>query len=350
MRQAVLRAANGAAEPSYDALLRLLVGPWIAQAIFVAAKLDIADRLRDGPQSSAALAAAAGVDAPALHRVLRALASVGLFEERAGGFALTPLAQGLRGDHPQSLRDYAIMLGEQWIWRSLGEMRHSVRSGEAAFAHVFGAPPFDYYAAHPEAAATSARGLATRSAQENAAILDAYDFSRARQVVDVGGGQGTLLSAVLQRHPHLDGVLLERPQVAVMAQATFQASDLARRCSIVAGDFFAAVPRGDVHLLKKVIHDWDDARALAILRACRAAMAPHGRLLLLEPVIPPPNVPGFAKLLDLLMLVVTGGQERSADEHRVLLAQAGLRLARVIPTASTLSIIEAVPIVDAIEP
>jgi hypothetical protein len=337
-----------ASDAQYEALLRLMIGPWIAQAIFVAAKLDIADRLRDGAQSAAALAAATDVDAAALHRVLRALASVGVFrEEGSGGFALTPLAQGLRGDVPNSLRDYAIMLGERWIWLSLGEMSHSVRTGETAFAHVFAAPIFEYYAANADAASTSARGLATRSAQEDTAIVGSYDFSAARHVIDVGGGQGTLLGTILARHRGATGTLFERPQVAAMAQALFDKGDLAQRCRVAAGDFFRSVPAGgDVYLLKKVIHDWDDARAIAVLRACRAAMTLASRLLLLEPVIGEPNAPGFAKLLDLLMLVVSGGRERTEAEHRGLLASAGLRLARVIATASTISIIEAVPIDD----
>jgi hypothetical protein len=337
---------DGATDASYDALLRLMIGPWIAQAIFVAAKLDLADRLRDGPQPVAALAAASGADPAALYRVLRALASVGVFRERDDGcFALTPLAQGLRGDVPASLRDYAIMLGERWIWLSLGEMLHSVRTGETAFARVFAAPIFEYYAAHPDAASTSARGLAARSVQENAAILAAYDFSAAPHVIDVGGGQGTLLQAILERHPDATGMLFERPQVAAMARAQFKTSDLAPRCRVIAGDFFRSIPTGgDLYLLKKVIHDWDDARAVTILRSCRAAMAPQSRLLLLEPVIAEPNAPSFAKLLDLLMLVVSGGQERSADAHSALLARAGLRLTRLIPTASTISIIEAVPL------
>jgi len=338
-------AHTGAAEPSYDALLGFMIGPWVAQAIFVAAKLNIADRLCAAPQSVAALAAASEVDPAALQRVLRALASVGIFTEQADGcFALTPLAQGLRSDAPQSLRDYAIMLGERWVWSSIGGMLHSVRTGGTAFAHVFGAPVFEYYSAHPDAAAVSASGLAVRSAQENAAIVAAYDFSAARHVVDVGGGHGTLLQAILTQVPHATGTLLERSQVAEMARRSIERSALAPRYHVVAGDFFQSVAAGgDLYLLKKVVHDWDDARAIAILRGCRGAMKPTSRILLLEPVIGEPNAPDFAKLLDLLMLVVTGGQERSEDAHRRLLAAAGLRLTRVIPTASTISIVEAVP-------
>jgi SAM-dependent methyltransferase len=222
-------------------------------------------------------------------------------------------------------------------------MLHSVRSGETAFARVFAAPIFEYYAAHPDAASTSAKGLAARSAQENTAILAAYDFSSAPHVIDVGGGQGTLLQAILERHAGATGMLFERPQVAAMARAQFEKSDLAPRCRVIAGDLFRSIPAGgDLYLLKKVIHDWDDTCAAAILRSCRAAMAPSSRLLLLEPVVAEPNVPSFAALLDLLMLVVSGGQERTLAEHSRLLAQAGLRLTRTIPTASAVSILEAV--------
>jgi len=334
-----------ARDGAYDALLRLMVGPWVAQAIFVAAKLDIADRLREGPRASAALAAASGADPDVLYRVLRALASVGVFAEQGDRqFALTPLAQGLRSDVENSLRDYAVMLGERWIWRSLGDMLHSARTGEPAFAQVFGADVFDYYATNPQAAATSAEGLAVRSAHENAAILSAYDFSAVRHAIDVGGGQGTLLRALLQRHPWLRGTLFEREQIAAMARQSLARSALAPRCDVIAGDFFREIAvAGDLYLLKKVVHDWDDARAVTILRNCRAAMTPRSRLLLLEPVIRQPNVPDFAKLLDLLMLVVSGGRERSEAEHARLLARAGLRPTRLIPTASTISIIEAAP-------
>src|SRR6266568_6553997 len=312
------------APPPQEALLRLMTGPWIAQAIFVAAKLGIADLVGEEPRPSGKLAAASGVDAQSLHRVLRALASVGVFaEDNEGRFELTPMAGYLRSQVPCSLRAYAIMLGEQWHWRCWGEILHSVRTGKTAFEHIFGKSVFEHYAEHPEAARISIEGLASRSAQENAAIRGAYDFSRARTLIDVGGGQGTLLLSLLAREPHLTGILLDRPQVIASAKPLLDRSEHTDRVTAVGGDFFETVPAGgDIYLLKKVLHDWDDARAIAILKVCRAAIGRAGRLLVLEPVIAEGNAPGFAKLLDLLMLVYAGGRERSEAEHRGLLAAA----------------------------
>lgn len=335
-----------AAPPPARRLLDLLSGAWMAQAISVAARLGIADLLRDGsPRSPEALAEAAGAHALSLRRVLRALASLGIFAEDAEGrFALTPLAAPLRSDAPDTLRAYAVMQGEQWVWRSLGEMLHSARTGRPGFEAVYGMPLFDYYAAHPEAGRISAEAQSSRSASENAAILAAYDFSTARTVVDLGGGQGSLLAAILRAHPAARGVLFDLPHVVAMARPLLEAAGLAGRCEAVAGDFFAAVPPGgDVYLMKKVVHDWDDATTLAILRRCRAAIPPDGRMLLAELVIPPGNGPSYAKRLDLLMLAYTGGRERTEAEHGALLAAAGFALRRVVSTATAVSLVEAVP-------
>ena len=339
------RAADAGTEPPERALMRLLSGAWVAQAIFVAAKLGIADLLREGPRSAADLAAAAGAHAPSLHRVLRALAGIGIFAADAQGrFALTPMAEPLRSDAPGSLRAYAVMNGERWVWRSWGEIEHSVRTGRPAFEHVFGAPLFEYYAAHPEAGRVSSDALRALSAADDAAILAAYDFPAGGTVVDVGGGQGSLLAAVLAARPGLRGVLLDRPPVVEMARGRLEAAGVAGRCDLVAGDFFAAVPAGgDVYLLKKVLHDWGDEDARAILARCRAAMPDTGRLLVAEPVVPEGNRPSEAKWLDLLMLVYAGGRERTEAEHRELLASAGFAPGRVLPTASGVSLIEAQP-------
>ena len=327
-------------------LLRMIAGGWITQAIYVAAKLGIADLLEEQPKSNAQLAEATGADEESLYRVLRALASLNIFAETADGrFGLTPLAACLRTSVAGTLRFFAIMQGEQWVWRSWGETMHSVRTGQPAFDHVFGAPVFKFYSVNQVAARVSADGLTSRSGPENAAVAAAYDFSDARTIVDVGGGQGTLLSAILAANPQARGILLEMPHVIDMAKPMLEQSCLAGRYELVSGDFFSAVPGGgDVYLLKKVIHDWDDNRAQAILDSCRKAIPPSGRLLLVEAVVPPGNEPSFAKLIDLLMLVYAGGRERTEAEHQALLKSAGFGLRRVIPTASTLSIIEAIPI------
>ena len=323
----------------------MIYGARVTQAIFVAATLGIADLLRVGPGTAEDLAAATGTHAPSLYRVLRALASVGIFAEDAEGrFALTPLAAPLRSDGPGSLRAFAVMSGERWVWRSCGEIEYSVRTGQPAFEHVFGAKLFDYYTAHPEAGRVSAEALNSLSQADNAAIVAAYDFIAASVIVDVGGGQGSLLAAILTANPGLRGVLFERQPVLDMAQPRLQAAGLADRCDLVAGDFFGTIPtNGDIYLMKKVIHDWNDADARAILARCRAAMPGTARLLIADNVVPEGNQPSSAKWLDLLMLVYAGGRERTEAEHHDLLALAGFTLSRVIPTASDVSVVEAYP-------
>ncbi len=331
--------------PPAQALLRLVSGAWAAQAVYAAAKLGVADLLADGPRPCAELAEATGTHAPSLYRVLRALAGLGVFAEEADGrFRLTPMAECLRTGVPGSVRPFAVFLGEEWIWRSWGEILHSVRTGEPAFERVFGMPVFEYYARHPEAGRVSVEGLASLSARENAAIVAAYDFSDARSVADVGGGRGSLLAAILDANPGVRGVLFDRPQVVEMARPALEAAGLSGRYDPVPGDFFTAVPAGaDLYLMKKVIHDWDDERARTILANCRAAMPGTGRLLLIEQVVPPGNGPSYAKLLDLHMLVYTGGRERTEAEFRDLLASAGLELRRIVPTASNVSVVDAIP-------
>lgn len=328
------------------ALLKMVSGCWVSQAIYVAAKLGIADLLRDGPKPCGVMADATRTHAGALYRVLRALASLGVFaEDEEGRFGLTPLAECLQTGVPGSLRAYAIMLGEEEHWRPWGDVLYSVRTGQSAFDHVFGMPHFRYFAEHPEAARVFNDAMTSRSGQENDAIISAYDFSDLEAVVDVGGGQGTLLAAILHASSSTRGVLFDLPHVIAAARPALERTEQAGRCEFRAGDFFDAVPAGgDVYLLKKVILDWDDERAGSILKNCRTAMASTGRLLLIEPLIPPGNSPSFNKLLDLLMLVWTsGGRGRTETEHRTLLASAGFELARVIPTKSAVSIIEARP-------
>ena len=234
------------------------------------------------------------------------------------------------------------MMGAEGVWRSWGEVLHTVRTGEPAFDHVFGMPLFDHYAANPAAARVGAAGLSARSGGENAAIVAAYDFSTADCVMDVGGGEGSLLRSILAAHPQLRGVLFEMPHVVDLARAALVGAPEIDRCELVAGDFFTAIPgRSSLLLLKKVIHDWLDERAATILRNCRAALPAGGRLLLVENVIPAGNEPSFGKWLDVLMLVYVGGRERTADEYRDLLATSGFEMTHVVPTAASVSVIEA---------
>ena len=323
-------------------LAEKMSGAWIAQAIAVAATLGIADLLRDGPLPVSALAQRAGADPSALYRVLRALASQGIFAEDGDGcFALTPLAEPLCRDVPGSQRAYAMMLGTPWHWRSWGELLFSVQTGKTAFDHVFGQPVFDYYAAHPEAQRMAGAALTNRSIAEDDAIVPSYDFA-ARSVVDIAGGQGSLLRAILRANPDARGTLFERPPVLQSARSLLEDAGVADRCEVIAGDFFVGVPPGaEIYILKKVLHDWDDARAGTILRHCRAAMGEGARLLIIETVVPPGNGPSFAKLLDLLMLVYAGGRERTEPEYRTLLARSGFEIQRIISTSAGINLIEA---------
>ena len=326
-------------------LIQVATGFWASRALYVVAKLGIADRLEGGAESAEALAGACGVHAGSLLRVLRALASLGIFAETADGlFLQTPLSLGLRSGATGSLREFVVMLGEPESWLAWGGMMHSVRTGESAFEHVFGVPLFDHMATHPEAACNFDAAMVERGTAENEAVLAAWDFPQRGLVVDVGGGLGTLLATVLRCRQGLNGTLFDVPHVVERALPLFEAQGLAQRWQAVAGDFFTdPLPAGaDLYLLKKVIHDWDDTQAVAILQACARAMSPASRLLLIEPVIAPGNDPSFAKMLDLFMLVWPGGRERTMPEHERIVAAAGLELRRSLVTRSPLSILEVV--------
>lgn len=334
------------ANSSPPSLLYLLAGGWLTHALSLVAEIGIADLLIGGPRAGEELASATGMHEPSLYRVLRALSGAGIFQEGADGrFQMTPAAEGLRSDVPGSLRAFAIMLGQEWHWRAWGDFPNSVRTGQSAFEHLYGMTNFEYWAQHPEALASFDEAMTSRSYEENNAVVAAYDFSGIGTLVDVGGGQGSFLADILQAHEHMRGVLFERPEVAEGARGLFESRGLQGRCSVAPGDFFEAIPPGgDAYVLKKVIHDWDDERASTILRNCRRAMPANGRLCLVEAVVPAGNVPSFAKLLDLLMLVWTpGGKERTEEEHRALLAGAGFELKRTVPTASGVSVLEAMP-------
>jgi hypothetical protein len=331
--------------PSPQAVMsRLLTGYWIAQALHVAAQLGIADLLKDGPKSVSHLAEATGTHARSLHRLLRALASEGVFaEDEQGRFGLTPLAECLRNDVPNSQRSMAIMNGEEH-YRCWGELLYCVQTGRTAFEKLYGQPIFQYLASHPRQARIFDEGMVGVHGAETKAMLDAYDFGGIGTLVDIGGGNGSLLLAALQRYRSLRGIVFDRPDVIERARANIKAAGLESRCTLVGGSFFEAVPSGgDVYLMRHIIHDWTDEQNRTILRNCRKIVPPSGKLLLIESVIPTGNEPCFAKLLDLTMLVIPGGMERTEAEYRELLASAGFRLARVVPTSAHVDVIECVP-------
>jgi hypothetical protein len=314
--------------------------------LYVAAKLGIADLLADGSKPIEELAAVTGTQAPALSRVLRALVSVGVFTQDAQHrFALTPRAALLRTDVPGSLWSMAVYWGSPWIWCAWSQLLEGVRTGQTAFDLVHGVPFFTYLEQHPEAAAVFNQYMGERGDYRHTALAAAYDFSGMHLVIDVGGGHGAALSAILQANPALRGVLFDLPPVAAGAQDHLAAAGVADRCDTVGGDFFAAVPAGgDAYLLSGVLHDWDDERALQILRNCRRVMAGHSKLLVQELIMPEGNAPSPAKLVDVMMLTFLGGQQRTEAEFRTLYAKAGFQLTRVMPTPSGDCIIEGVPV------
>jgi len=329
--------------PSPPALFEMATAYWLSQAIYVAAKLGIADLLRNGPQSCVALATSTGSDAPSLFRLMRALSSVGIFAHLGRGhFALSRLAERLQTGVHGSLRAMVITIGEIH-YQACGSLLHSVQTGSPAFNTVFGASLFDYLQENTDAADAFNQGMANVSSMLAYAVLMAYDFAGISSIVDVGGGQGKLLEKILQFNPDITGTVFDTASTIEGAQQGFGGDVRKRRCSYVVGDFFTSVPQGaDAYLLCGVIHDWDDRRALRILRNCRRAMTEKGRLLIVDMVVPDTDATSFSKLLDLNMLAMTGGRERTQAEFRALLDAADYKLTRIIPTMAPQSIIEAV--------
>jgi hypothetical protein len=331
--------------PPDAALVQLVFGKCISMAISVVAKLRVADLLADGPKTLADLAAETKTHAPSLYRILRTLAAAGVFTEEVDGrFALTPMGEYLRTGVRGSLRGMADFFGSDWSWRAWGHLLETVQTGRPAFDSVFGEPVFDYLGKHPDESAVFNEGMTGFSSNIAPAVAEAYNFSGFKTVVDVGGGHGVLLNTILQAHPGVNGIVFDSPHVVVGAEDAIHKAGLRERCRAVGGDFFQSVPAGgDAYLMKHIIHDWPDNRATTILRNCRKAVNPGGKLLLVELVIAPGNAADFAKVIDLEMLAIASGQERTEVEYRQLLAGAGWRLTRVIPTKSPTQIIEAEP-------
>lgn len=326
-------------------LKRLTDGYQVSQAIHVAATLGIADLLKDGPRASDDLAAVTNTHPRTLYRLLRALASVGVFREESDRrFALTPLGDCLRSDAPEPVGGWAAFIGRPYYWQAWAHLLESVRTGENAFRHLHGTSNWEYRAHRPEEGAIFDRAMTALSRQHTASILAVYDFGRFKRIVDVGGGRGALLAAILAQNPNVRGVLFDQPQVVAHAGRLLGDAGVADRCEIAGGDFLVAVPEGgDAYALRSILHDWDEGEAVAILRTCRRAIVPEGRLLVIERIVGPPNDDRDAKFSDLNMLVSPGGQERTREEWDALFAAAGFRLTRVFPTAMGTNVIEGVP-------
>lgn len=325
-------------------LLGMICGKWSSQAVYAAAELGIADELRDGPQTAAEVAEAVGANEDGTYRLMRALASLDILEELDGRrFALSELGQLLRSDIP-GLRGFARFVGDESNWRVWGALPHAVRTGESGYHHVYGMSAFEYAEKYPEAAEVLNEGMTSISQLEAFQVADAYDFSSIETLVDVGGGHGFLLATILEANPRMRGVLFEMAHALEGARKLLSEHGLLECSTVEGGDFLERVPPGDACILKHIIHDWDDERSARILRNCRKAIPPHGRVLVVDMVVPPPGQSHFAKLVDLEMLVITdGGRERSQDEFSHLFKRAGLRLERVIPTAGFVSVVEGVP-------
>jgi hypothetical protein len=329
--------------PGNIALLELANGSWTTQALYAAASLGIPDELAKGPLHADEVARRVGADPDAVYRLMRALAGKGVLElRRDARFALTPIGAALRSDTPGSMRAMVLLMGNPAHWEHWGSLLHSVRTGEPAAVKLRGTNFFDYLDTNLELAAVFNDAMTAMSAMATDPVLAVYDFSGFRRIVDVGGGHGALLAAILQRAPDAHGVLFDLPSVVDGARPVLDAAGLVDRCTVSAGSFFDAVPdSGDAYLLKTIIHDWDEDSALSILRNIRTAMAPSGKLLLLEMVLPQGPSSHFGTMLDLEMLVNAGGKERTRAEYADLLARAGFRLQRVVETAGPLSIVEA---------
>ena len=317
----------------------------VPQCIYVAARLGIADLLKDGPRSSEELAQATGTHAPSLYRVLRLLTAIDLFTEgKTHTFALTPLGAYLQTGVPGSLRTMALAYGEKPFWPVWGALLHSVQTGEPSFQHIFGFNIFDYYAQHPEEAELFNDFMTELTTSVAPTVAGAYDFSASSTLVDVGGGHGQMLASILQAHPTLLGVLFDLPHVVKGVPPLLDEAGVSDRCQVIGGDVFTAVPADyDTYLLSRVIHDWDDERTIAILTNCHQAMQPQGKVLLVERVIPIDRTPELHVLeSDVIMLVAPGGKERTVAEYRALLKAADFELTQFIPVLSPYSLIEAV--------
>jgi SAM-dependent methyltransferase len=332
--------------PPPTQMLQIIAGFWAARCVYVAAKLGIADLLEDGPKTAHELASRTHSHPPSLFRVLRALAGAGvLTQDGQNRFGQTPLSETLRSDVPGSIRAFAITeLGEEH-YPAWGELLHSVRTGGIAFDKAFGEPVWEFFRKHPENARVFNDAMSGLTAQAEAAIHGAYEFSGIRTILDAGGGHGRLLTSILRRNPQMRGILFDSPQVIEGARDAVAASDVADRCQLVGGDFFASVPEGaDAIVMKWIIHDWNDDQSVAIMKTCHRALPAGGRLILVEAVVPDTSEFHFSKFIDLNMLVMTGGRERTAAEFRALYEAAGFSLTRIVPTESPFSVIEGVKV------
>jgi hypothetical protein len=339
--------------PPYVALLNMIIGNWISGAIAAAARLKIADYVGEAPTSTTEIATKAGAHEPSLFRLMRGLASVGIFAEQSPRkFVHTPLSQFLRTDHPNSMRDVADMLGSDFAYRPWEQLHASVLTGKPAFELMYGTDHWSYFKAHPDANDLFNRAMTGIAASMHHAAMEAYDFSRFESLIDVGGGHGHLLASILKANPSMRGSVYDQAHVIGGAAPMYKSLGVSDRAGAMAGSFFESIPAhpGNVapgksaYIMSHILHDWNDEQCLTILTLARAAAKPGTTLLVFDAVIPPGNNPDFGKLMDLNMMALITGRERTADEFRELLGKTGFRVTRIVPTKSSVSIVESVAV------
>jgi hypothetical protein len=323
-------------------MLQMITGHWISQTVAALARLAIPDAVADLQLSSSEIAAKCGTHADATYRLLRAAAGLGLFVEvEPDVFKLTPVGATLRANISGSMRDFAIAETDQGHWLAWGKLTDSVKTGERGAPKALGKELFEWYQEHPQDAAAFGGAMTSLASMVAGEVAASCDFSKAKTVVDIGGSHGTLLAAVLRNHSQLSGIVFDLPGVAERARIVLFAEGLASRAEVVAGDFFVDVPKGDIYLLKQVLHDWNDEQCRIILSLCSKRMTSSGRVCIVEMVIPDDNSPSMASMMDLNMLVMLPGRERSLKEYRSLLESVGLQFERLLTTHSPFQIIEA---------
>ncbi|HEX5431894.1 MAG TPA: methyltransferase [Bryobacteraceae bacterium] len=331
--------------PPHAALLQMLTGKWVSFMISAVAKFGIADHLKSGPRSVEELASVTGTQKRALYRLLRAAAGVGIFAELADGrFEQTPLSDPLRSDANPCVRNMALFLVDEFHMRSWEQLPWCVETGRPGPYKIYGMGAFDWLTKHPEEGVNFNNAMTDMSQSDAPAIASSYDFSQFERIVDVAGGHGTLLAAILEKTPHLRGILLEMPHVAEEARKSPILAAYRDRAEILGGSFFEQVPEADAYIMKHIIHDWDDPEAIKILSNCRKAIRPGGKLLVADKVVPGGNEPSLSKLMDLEMMVMPGGLERTEPEWRELFAASGFRLTNIVTPPGMNCIIEGVPV------
>lgn len=326
-------------------MAQFINGFWMTQAIYVAARLGVADHLADGPRTVSELATRTNAHSISLFRLLRALASLGIFRaDEKGLIHLTPLAEVLKSDSPTSVRPMALMRGD-FQYKAWGELTQCIQTGKSGFEHLFNQPMFDWLAANSEAGALFDAAMQSIHGRESNLLVDVFDFSNVGLLIDIGGGNGSFLASILRRSPNTKGVLFDLPTVVDRARAANHLAEFSDRTSFVSGNFFKQLPPGgDAYTMRHIIHDWDDEQSICILKNCRRAMSHEAALLIAEYVIPDGNEPFTGKWFDLAMLVGPGGQERTRTEYEQLLNRAGFRLETIHATRSEISLIEARPV------